>query len=189
MCLFRFGQLHKRRTHSQSHSCYVQQHYVQQRSISLLMEHCSRSPLHCDLAAKVAHVGRFAGAARAHRQPNGPARPADARAWARWPSVAFNLPTCGSAGSHAKGAMPHLWKLLRPTVALPASVSESSMVGSGASSRYETHWLLQWPLLTSIHSLGVHLHRLQQTHNVPSSLQPTKGTVLDMAQTFPWHRL
>ena len=69
MCLFRFGQLRKRRTHSQSHSCLVQQHDVQERSIRLLMEHYSRSPLKCDLAAKVAHVGRFAGAARAHRHP------------------------------------------------------------------------------------------------------------------------
>ena len=203
MCLFRFGQLRKRRTHSQSHSCLVQQHDVQERSIRLLMEHCSRSPLKCDLAAKVAHVGRFAGAARAHRQPTRLACPADARAWARWPSGALNLPTSSSPGSHAKGAMLCLWKTLgqqhvgalyvwhsclqHVTEALSASASEISVVFSGAQFKVVS---------TSAASVSHPVSWCPSPPSPPNSQHSKalealslKGTFSDVAQTSPWHWL
>ena len=172
MCLFRSGQLHKRRTHSQSHSLVCATALCPRKRRQLAHWSPIRNPFRCGLGAKAVHVWRFAAAARAHGQSNGLACPSDAQASGGEPSGEFSLPRSSSTESGAKGAVPRQWKSLRPAVPLPPQCLS----------------LLQWH---QVKSLFVHLqlHHLHQTHSAlrlkALSCNPLRAHLSDVAQTCP----
>ena len=98
-----FGHLHKRRTHSQSHSWYVQQHYVQQNSTSLRIDHRSENHsvaasvpkwlMLVDLPLPLGPMGT----------PMGTACPEDSQVSGSVPFGAFNLSKSSSTDSWSQG--------------------------------------------------------------------------------------